>query len=53
MEMNILGQMTDDVRLATGGAYPVDHFGSIFEIPEPDSIVAKAQQMLSEIQKEA
>lgn len=53
VEMNILGQMTDDVRLATGGAYPVDHFGSIFEIPEPDSIVAKAQQMLSEIQKEA
>lgn len=53
VEMNILGQMTDDVRLATGGAYPVDHFGSIFEIPEPDSIVAKAEKMLSEIQKEA
>ena len=53
VEMNILGQMTDDVRLATGNKFPVDHFGSIFEIPEPDSIVAKAAEMLSEIRKEA
>lgn len=46
VEMNILGQMTDDVRLATGGKYPVDHFGSIFEIPESDGIIAKAKEML-------
>ena len=46
VEMNILGQMVDDVKLATGGRYPVDHYGSIFEIPESDGIIAKAKEML-------
>lgn len=46
VEMNILGQMVDDVKLATNGKYPVDHFGSIFEIPESDGIIAKAKEML-------
>lgn len=46
VEMNILGQMVDDVKLATGGKYPVDHYGSIFEIPESDGIIAKAKEML-------
>jgi 2-oxoglutarate ferredoxin oxidoreductase subunit alpha len=46
VEMNILGQMTDDVRLATGGRVPVDHYGSIFEIPESEGIIAKAKEML-------
>ncbi|MDO5391311.1 MAG: 3-methyl-2-oxobutanoate dehydrogenase subunit VorB [Eubacteriales bacterium] len=46
VEMNILGQMVDDVKLATEGKYPVDHYGSIFEIPEPDGIIAKAKEML-------
>ena len=27
VEMNILGQMVDDVKLATEGKYPVDHYG--------------------------
>lgn len=46
VEMNILGQMVDDVKLATEGKYPVDHYGSIFEIPETDGIIAKAKEML-------
>ena len=46
VEMNILGQMTDDVRLATQENYPVDHYGSIFEIPETDGIIEKAKEML-------
>ena len=46
VEMNILGQMVDDVQLATEGKYPVDHYGSIFEIPETDGIIAKAKEML-------
>ncbi len=47
VEMNILGQMVDDVKLATGGKYPVDHYGSIFEIPETDGIIEKAKEMLT------
>ena len=46
VEMNILGQMMDDVKLAVESRYPVDHYGSIFEIPEPDGIIAKAKEML-------
>ena len=46
VEMNILGQMVDDVKLATEGKYQVDHYGSIFEIPETDGIIAKAKEML-------
>ena len=46
VEMNILGQMVDDVKLATEGKYPVDLYGSIFEIPETDGIIAKAKEML-------
>lgn len=45
VEMNILGQMVDDVKLATKGKYPVDHYGSIFEIPETDGIIEKAKEM--------
>ncbi|MBS6561604.1 MAG: 3-methyl-2-oxobutanoate dehydrogenase subunit VorB [Clostridiales bacterium] len=45
VEMNILGQMMDDVRLATNGNYQVDHYGSIFEIPKTDEIIEKAKTM--------
>lgn len=47
VEMNILGQMVDDVKLATEGKVPVDHYGSIYEIPETEGIIAKAQEMLA------
>lgn len=38
-EMNILGQMVDDVRLAIKDRVPVKHYGSIFEIPEPEALL--------------
>lgn len=46
VEMNILGQMVDDVKLATGGTKLVSHYGSIFEIPETDGILEKARELL-------
>lgn len=52
VEMNILGQMTDDVKLATDDKVPVDHYGSIFEIPESEGIIEKAKEMLEAVKKE-
>lgn len=51
VEMNILGQMVDDVKLATGGTKPVEHYGSIFEIPETDGILKKAQEVLQTVKE--
>lgn len=51
VEMNILGQMTDDVHMASKHSCLVDHYGSIFEIPEPDGIIAKAKEMLNTVAK--
>jgi 2-oxoglutarate/2-oxoacid ferredoxin oxidoreductase subunit alpha len=52
VEMNILGQMAEDVRLACRDRQPVEHFGSIFCIPDTDDILAKAQEILDKVQKE-
>lgn len=38
-EINILGQMVDDIRLAIRDRVPVKHYGLIFEIPEPEDIL--------------
>lgn len=46
VEINILGQMTDDIRLAVKDKVPVVHYGSIFEIPEPEEIVEKIEKYL-------
>lgn len=46
VEMNILGQMVDDIKLASNGTVPVEHYGSIFGIPEPDGIVEKIEEWL-------
>lgn len=51
VEMNILGQMTDDVRLATGGSVPVTNYGSIFELPESEGILEKAKEFLSAVKE--
>ncbi len=51
VEMNILGQMVDDVKLATGGTKPVEHYGSIFEIPETDGILKKAREVLHTVKE--
>lgn len=49
VEMNILGQLVDDVRLATGDSKPVVHFGSIFGIPETEEILKRAEQILQDM----
>lgn len=51
VEMNILGQMTDDVRLAIRNRCLVDHYGSIFEIPQTEGILKKAVQILEDVGK--
>lgn len=51
VEMSTLGQMVDDIRLATGCRLPVDHYGSMLALPESDGIIAKAKAILSEVGK--
>lgn len=51
VEMSTLGQVMDDVKLATGCRYPVDHYGSMMALPEADGIIAKAKSMLEEVGK--
>ncbi len=46
VEINILGQMVDDVKLAVKNAYPVEYYGTFFGLPETDEIIAKAKEML-------
>ena len=46
VEINILGQMVDDVRLAIRDSRPVDFYGTFFGLPESDVIVGKARAML-------
>lgn len=47
VEINILGQMADDVRLAVESRKPVEFFGTYFELPEPDDIVERAKAVLA------
>ena len=49
--MNVLGQMVDDVRLSVRSDCPVEHYGSIFEIPEPDGVVDKVKKMLESAER--
>ena len=51
VEINILGQMVDDVKLATGCRYPVGFVGSFFDVPEPDDILVEARRILMEGQE--
>lgn len=46
VEMNILGQMVDDVKLATGSRYPVEFYGTYFDVPESEVIVEKARAII-------
>jgi 2-oxoglutarate ferredoxin oxidoreductase subunit alpha len=52
VEMNILGQMAEDVRLACRDRQPVEHLGSIFSIPDTDDILAKAKEIINKVRKE-
>lgn len=46
VEINILGQMVDDVKLAVDCKYPVGFCGTFFGLPEPDVIIEQALAML-------
>lgn len=46
VEINILGQMADDVRLALDCKYPVDSCLSFFGLPEPEVIIEKALALM-------
>ena len=46
VEMNILGQMKDDVKLAVNCSRPVYSMGSIFGIPDTGDIIKKAESIL-------
>jgi len=47
VEINILGQMVDDVKLAVGTDRAVEFYGTFFGLPESDEIVARAKAMLA------
>lgn len=46
VEINILGQMSDDIRLAVENRVPVVHYGSIFEIPEPEGLLNQIREWM-------
>ncbi len=46
VEMSILGQMADDVILATDSRCPVVRYGDFAEVPVEDEIIEQAQAML-------
>ncbi|HCU08536.1 MAG TPA: 3-methyl-2-oxobutanoate dehydrogenase subunit beta [Clostridiales bacterium] len=48
VEMNLLGQMTDDVRLAADCKIPVYHYGSIFSISDTQELIARAEELIKE-----
>ena len=46
VEINILGQMVDDVKLAVKNRCPVDFYGTFLGLPEVEEIIAKAETLL-------
>ncbi len=48
VEMNILGQMVDDVILAVNNEYPVYKYTTVKDVPETEIIIEKARQILAE-----
>ncbi len=46
VEINILGQMVDDVKLAVKNRLPVDFYGTFYGLPESDVIVERAKALL-------
>lgn len=47
VEMNILGQMVDDVVLATGNKYPVYKYTTVKDVPETEIVIEKVKKILS------
>ena len=50
-EINIIGQMIDDVRIAAAGRWPVHHVGDTAgDFLTPENIIEKAEQVWKEVQ---
>ena len=47
IEMNILGQMQDDIILATGNRYPVEFYGEYWNVIDEDEILRRVKEMLA------
>jgi len=47
VEMNILGQMVDDVVLVTENKYPVYSYATVKEVPETEIIIGKVEDILA------
>jgi len=46
VEMSILGQMVDDVILATGNSRPVEYYGEFANVPSSDVILERVDELL-------
>ena len=46
VEMDILGQMVDDVVLATGNKWPVEYYGEFANVPSTKTIISRALEMI-------
>ena len=46
VEMNILGQMVDDIVLTTWGKFPVEYYGEFANVPSENIIIERVQEML-------
>lgn len=49
VEMSMIGQMVDDIKLATNCAYPVNRFGSMKSMPSTAEIINAAKELLEEV----
>lgn len=47
VEINILGQMVDDVRLATKCQYPIESVRTFFDVPDVDEIIEQSKTLLA------
>lgn len=48
VEMSILGQMVDDIRLAVGDKLPVYKYTTVKDVPETEIILEKVKKLLKE-----
>lgn len=51
IEMNILGQMTDDIKLADENRHPVEFYGEYWHIPDEEKILEQVKTMLKKYPK--
>lgn len=51
VEISALGQMTDDIKIASSCKYPVDFVGTYFDVPQVADILKKAKEMLEKAEE--